>query len=105
MAGELNPITHGSDHHFFRKLEGLNAADFPTEAQVAINFKGPRTIRISNEGDGAFDLSFNGNTLHADSTPGEASEDLIYHGVSYVKLWFRTPSGATDIRIESWRQF
>jgi len=95
------PITQGKDFNYFTKLTVANTTFDAVAADVMIPFRGLASFSIMNEGGVAVEYSFNGSTVHGDSTPGEGSEVLVFEHRRVSKIWFKVASGSTTIRIEA----
>jgi hypothetical protein len=98
---QYKPITQGRDFNFFKKMDVSNTV-FSEDCDVVVSFPSD-SISFYNEGSGVVELSFNGNTVHAELNPSTGSANVTVgssQGIS--KIWFRLGSGsASTVRIQS----
>src|SRR5690242_17526320 len=96
------PIVDGKDFNYFNKVT-VSAANFGTNADVVINFRGQVGFSMMNESNGVVEYSFNGNTLHGDIDSSKDSKTLKFDSRRITKIWFRLKSGGPCvIRVEAW---
>lgn len=88
-------------HNHFQKVS-VSGASFPENPQVFFDMRGVISFTMNNEGTGAVEYSFDGETLHGDMTPGEGSENLKFTDRTVFKIWFRAASGTHTVRVEGW---
>lgn len=92
----LSPITLGKDNFFFEKKQ-ISSASFGSSADIAVTLKSKNSLLIVNQGPGVIEVSFNGNTVHAELNLDIGTGSIAINDPSIVKIWFRLKSGAPSV--------
>lgn len=96
MGNPLGPITVGKDRFFFEKKQ-ISSASFNSNADVAVTVPFKTSLFILNQGPGVIEVSFNGNTVHAELNLDIGTGSVVINDPSVVKIWFRLKSGPPSI--------
>lgn len=68
-----------------------------------VNFGFPsQGFSFLNRGSKTIQYSFDGNTLHGDLNPSDASAGFTFDGRTESKVWFRGLDGYGTVRVEAW---
>lgn len=101
MTYDTNPRgarTYGADYNFFQKVSVSNV-QFPTSCDVLINLASPTNTIMIYTTSGAVEFSFNGSTLHGESTSGTITGQLEFRNMVASKIWFR---GTGTVCVYAW---
>lgn len=89
-----------SRYNFFEVLT-IDGYDFPVDPQVVFRFHSA-AITFLNRGSYIIEYSFDGETLHGDLNPADASNGLTFDNRVENRVWFRATDGYGDVRVEAW---
>jgi hypothetical protein len=89
-----------SRYNFFEVVT-VDGYDFPGDPQVTFGFHST-SITFLNRSSSILEYSFDGETLHGDLNPGDASNGLVFDNRVESTVWFRGSDGYGDVRIEAW---
>jgi len=99
----------GKDFNFFEKLD-VNWSDFGANSvdgqqpDMIVTFL-TQGVMIVNEGSGAVEFSFNGNTVHGELDSTTPTTSLTFNNRAVSKIWFRVKSGSSGpitISVNAW---
>jgi len=79
----------------------VDGYDFPTVPQINFTYTS-QGFSFLNRGNSTLQYSFNGEDLHGDLVPSDASAGFIFDARSENKVWFRAYDGYGEVRVESW---
>lgn len=80
----------------------VDGYDFPVDSQADFTFIS-QGFSFLNRGDYTIEYSFDGETLHGDLDPDDASKGLTFDNRFENRVWFRAVDGYGDVRVEAWR--
>lgn len=93
-----------SKFNYFKKVLVSNNS-FPDEPQVDFGFNS-QGFSLLNKGSAIIEYSFNGNDLHGELDPNDASAGITFDTRIESKIWFRLGNGESGnhiVRIEAWK--
>lgn len=89
-----------SKYNFFAVIS-VDGYSFPTDSQVYFGFIS-QGISLLNRGSKIIQYSFDGETVHGDLNPDDASKGLTFDGRFEDRIWFKGDDGYGSVRVESW---
>jgi hypothetical protein len=89
-----------SRYNFFEVVT-VDGYDFPEDPQVTFGFLST-SITLLNRSGFVLEYSFDGETLHGDLNPADASIGSVFDYRIESNMWFRAADGYGDVRVESW---
>lgn len=75
---------------------------FPATPQVYFGFNSQGFLFL-NKSSYILEYSFDGNRLHGDLDPSDASIGLTFDNRTECKVWFRAVDGYGEVRVEAWK--
>lgn len=91
-------MAHKNNYFSVVSVDGY---DFPTTPQVSYNFSS-QGLAFLNRGSYTIEYSFDGQNVHGDLNPNDASAGIIFDGRDVSKIWFRASGGFGSVRVEAW---
>ena len=89
-----------SRYNYFDEIS-VDGYSFPATPQVDFGFLSTG-ISFLNRGTSVLEYSFDGETVHGDSNPGDESGALTFDNRVESVIWFRGQDGYGDMRVEAW---
>lgn len=89
-----------SRYNFFEEVS-VASTSYPTNPQCSFGFHSTAIVLL-NRGSNVVFYSFDGSTDHGDLDPSDASIGLAFDGRVENKIWFRTETGTSTVRVEAW---
>jgi hypothetical protein len=110
MTGPLDPgapILWGRDYNFFQKISVSTVGTFNYDSDVIITFttQGFQFLNLGSGGTNVVEFSFNGNTVHGELNPSNATAGLTFDNRVASKIWFRVQAGSTGpvtVSVNAW---
>lgn len=81
----------------------VDDTDFPLDPQVDFGFNSQGFILL-NRGDATVEYSFDGENVHGDLNPSDASVGAAFDHRAECKIFFRAASTPQTVRVEAWAQ-
>lgn len=97
----VSTITYGVDFNYYKSFV-VASTEFKTKADVQFRFRGQSGFSLMNMGDNVIEYSFNGTKVHGTLVPDTASEAIQWDLRRVDHIWFRAPSGSSEVRVEAW---
>ena len=85
----------------FFEVVSVDGYDFPDTAQVSFGFNS-QAFSLLNRGSYVVEYSFDGETVHGDLDPSDASKGLAFDARVECRIWFRSVLGYSTVRVEAW---
>jgi len=79
----------------------VDVAVFPSAPQVNFEFLS-QGFSFLNTGANIVEYSFDGDIVHGNLNPSDASAGLVFDNRVESKVWFRYVGGASTVRVEAW---
>lgn len=89
-----------SKFNYFDEVS-VDGYDFPESPQVDFGFITQGFVLL-NRGAHEIEYSFDGETLHGDLDPDDASKGMAFDNRFECKIWFRGEDGYGTVRVEGW---
>lgn len=84
------------DRYLFEKVL-VSSGTFPSVPDLTFNILESESLIFINEGAGAIEISFDGETVHNELNPSSGVNSVIVNYSSFNKIWFRLKSGAASV--------
>lgn len=100
--------TIGKDFNFYDKISvthttfGIEADGYQPDAFISFHAVG---LLFLNEGTGAVEYSFNGNTVHGELDSALPSKGMSFDNRIVSSIWFRVKAGSSGpitVRVDAW---
>jgi len=87
----------------YNYFDVVSVADtnFPAEPQVNFGFNSQGFILL-NRGSATVEYSFDGENVHGDLNPTDATVGVAFDGRVECKIFFRAASTPQTVRVEAW---
>jgi len=90
-----------SKYNYFNVIT-VDGYAFPDDPQAVFDLNS-QGFMFLNRGPYVIEYSFDGDTLHGDLDPTDASKDRVFNSRCECKVWFRAVDGYGPVRVEAWR--
>ena len=104
--------TLGFDRNFFKKVAvsattfgGDSADGYQPDVVITFNTVGLMFLNLGSGATSVIEYSFNGQTVHGELNPTNASAALSFDNRPVSKIWFRVQAGSSgtiNISVQAW---
>lgn len=91
-----------SRYNYFQILNFTDGYGFPTVPQIRFGFMA-QAFSFLNRNTTTVQYSFDGETIHGDLNPDDASQGLVFDTRAESRVWFKSADdGYGTVRVEAW---